>query len=179
MSSEKYRILEFNQYIKSDKMPYIIYADIHSLIRKIEGCTNNPENSSTTKIGEHIPCGYSMSTIGRFDNIENKHTLYRPKDCMKTFCESLRGNAQNIIDFVKKKMFTLTKEELKSHQDETVCYISGKKIIKRFANDKNYRKVKDHCHYTGKYRGAAHSVCNLKFNVPNEIPLVFHNGSNL
>ena len=38
--------------------------------------------------------------------------------------------------------------------------------------------VRDHCHYTGKYRGTAHSICNSKFNVPNEIPVVFHNGSN-
>ena len=49
---------KFNQYMKSDKMSYIIYTDIESLIRKIDGCTNNPENSSTTKIGEHVLCGY-------------------------------------------------------------------------------------------------------------------------
>ena len=60
MPSEKDNILEFNQYMKSDKMPYIIYADIESLIRKTDGCTNSPVNSSTTKIDEHIPCGYSM-----------------------------------------------------------------------------------------------------------------------
>ena len=42
----------------------------------------------------------------------------------------------------------------------------------------NYRKVRDHFHYTVKYRGAAHSICNLKFTVPSEIPLVFQNGSN-
>ena len=60
-------------------MPYIIYADIESLVKKIDGCTNNLENSSTTKIGEHIPCGYPMSTIWTFDSIENKHTLYRGK----------------------------------------------------------------------------------------------------
>ena len=71
-------------------MPYIIYADIESLIRKIRGCANNPEKSSTTKIGEHIPCGYSISTIWRFDHIEDKHTLYCGKDCMKKFCTSLR-----------------------------------------------------------------------------------------
>ena len=46
------------------------------------------------------------------------------------------------------------------------------KILK----DKNYRKVSDHCHYTGKQRGAAHSICNFKFNVPNKIPTVFHRG---
>ena len=58
MPSEKDNILEFNQYMESDKMPYIIYADIESLIKKIDGFANNPENSSATKIGEHIPCGY-------------------------------------------------------------------------------------------------------------------------
>ena len=62
--SEKDNILEFNQYIKSDRMPCIIYADIESLIRKIDGCANDSENSSTTKIGEQIPCGYSMSKFG-------------------------------------------------------------------------------------------------------------------
>ena len=63
MQSEKDNTLEFNQYTKSDKMPYIIYADIVPLIRKIDGCANNPENSPTTKIGEHIPCRNSMPTI--------------------------------------------------------------------------------------------------------------------
>ena len=72
----------------------------------------------------------------------------------------------------------LTKEELKSHQDAKVCCARVKKFLKKFANDKNYRKVKDHCHYTGKYRGAAHSICNLIFNVPIEILAVFHDGSN-
>ena len=75
MPSEKDNILEFNQYVKSDKMPYIVYADIESLIKKIDECANNPENSSTTKKGEHIHCVYSMSTIWVFDHIENKHTL--------------------------------------------------------------------------------------------------------
>ena len=49
-------------------------------------------------------------------------------------------------------------------------------IKKKFVNDENYRKVTNHCHFTGQYRSAAHSICNLRFNVPNEIPVVFHNG---
>ena len=97
---------------------------------------------------------------------------------MRKFCESLREQKKNIIDFEKKKILTLTKEELKSHQNPKVCYVCGKRFLKKFANDKNYWKVRDHFHYTGKYRGAAHSICNLKFNVPNEIPVGFHNGSN-
>ena len=97
---------------------------------------------------------------------------------MKRLYESLREHAKNIIDFEKKNMLPLPKEELKSHQDAKVCYICGKRFLKKFANDKNYRKGRDHSSYTGKYRGEAHSICNLKFNVPNEIPVAFHNGSN-
>ena len=70
----------------------------------------------------------------------------------------------------------LPKEELKSYKYVKVCYICGKRIIK--FKDKNYRKDRDHFHYTCKYRGAVHSICNLKFNLPNEIPVVFHNSSN-
>ena len=49
--------------MKSEKIPYIIYADNGSLIKKTDRCANNPKNSSTTKIGEHIPCGNSMTTV--------------------------------------------------------------------------------------------------------------------
>ena len=75
MTSEKDNISAFNQYMKSDKMPYIIHVDLESLIKKIDGCANNLENSST-KIGEHVFCGYSMSAIWAFVHVEIKHTLY-------------------------------------------------------------------------------------------------------
>ena len=107
----------------------------------------NPENFSISKTGEHILCAYSMSTIWAFDHIENKHTLYNGKDCMETFREFLREHAKNIIDFEKKKMFLLTKEEPKSHQDAEVCYICGKKTLKKLSKSINYWKVRDHCHY--------------------------------
>ena len=44
--------------------------------------------------------------------------------------------------------------------------------------DKNYHKVRDHCHYAGKYRGPAHSICNLKYSASQKVPIVFQNGSN-
>ena len=92
------RILEFNQYQKSDKAPFIIYADLECIIEKIEGCKNNPRNSTTTKVSEHIPSGFSMSTISLFRSIENKHDVYRGKDCVKKFCELLREHAMKIIN---------------------------------------------------------------------------------
>ena len=102
MLSEDTKMLEFNQYHKSYKAPVVIYADLGSLTEKIDGCKNNPENSFTTKVGKHIPSGFSMSTISSFKNIENRHDVYRGKDCMKKFCESLREHAMKIINFKKK-----------------------------------------------------------------------------
>ena len=119
-----------------------------------------------------------MSRIWAFDHIENKHTLYRGQDCMRKFCESSREHAKNVIDFKKKNMLPITKEELNSHQDAKKRYICGKIILKKLSKSLQYVKVRDHCHNTGKYRGAAHSICNLKFVLLNEIPVLFHNGSN-
>ena len=94
-----------NRYHKSDKAPFIIYADLESLIEKIDGCKNNPENSSRTKLNELITSGVSMSTILSFKDIGNKHKVYRVKDYMKKFCESLREHVMEIINFEKKNEF--------------------------------------------------------------------------
>ena len=82
------------------------YADLESLIKGINNCKNYPEKYSTTKIVEHIFCGFWMSAVWAFDNIENKHSLYRGKYFMKTFSISLEENAANVIHFEKKKDFT-------------------------------------------------------------------------
>ena len=63
MPSEDTEMLEFNQYQKSDKAPFIIYADLACIIEKIVGCKNNPENSSTTNVTERIPSGFFVYNI--------------------------------------------------------------------------------------------------------------------
>ena len=68
---------QFKQDMKLDKISYIIYDYLESLIRKIDGCANNPQNSLTPKIDELIPHGYSISTMWAFNRIENKHSLNR------------------------------------------------------------------------------------------------------
>ena len=97
---------------------------------------------------------------------------------MKKFSESLGDYANNVIDSEKKKKLPLTKEEVKSHHDAKICYICGKRILKKFADDKYYRKVRDNCHFTDKHRDAAHSICNLNLNLPKEIPVILYNGLN-
>ena len=93
---------------------------------------------------------------------------------MKKFCEDLRIHATKIINYEKKKIIPLTAEEKINYNDQKYCYICEKEF--GTIDKKNY-KVRDHCDYTGKYRGAAHNVCNLRYKVPEEIPVVFHNGS--
>ena len=83
MPYEDSKIVEFYQYYKSYKTASIIYADLESLIEKIDGCKNNTEISSTTKVFEYIPSDFSMSAILSFKDIENKHDVYRGKDCIK------------------------------------------------------------------------------------------------
>ena len=72
---------------------------------------NNPENSSTTNVSEHIPLGFSVSAISSFRSNKNEHDVYRGKDCMKKFSEFLREHPMKIINFKKKKMKLLTKEQ--------------------------------------------------------------------
>ena len=102
---------------------------------------------------------------------------------MKKFCKDLKEHATRIINYEKKKIIPLTKEGKINYNDKKVCYICKKEFdtidttkSSSLEHKKNY-KVRDHCHYTGKYRGAAHNICNLRYKVPNEIPVVFHNGS--
>ena len=72
-------------------------------------------------------------------------------------------------------MIPLTDEENKSYKKQKVCFIC-KKGFSTNNDNKKYHKVRDHCHYTGKCRRAAHSICNLRYKTPKEIPVVFYNG---
>ena len=128
MSSEVIKILEFNQYQKSDKAIFIHYADLECIIEKTDGCKNNPENLSTTKVSEHIPSGFSTFTIYLFRSIKNKHDVYIGKDCMEIFCESLREHAMKIINFREKKMKLLTKKQQESYENAKICCICKEKF---------------------------------------------------
>ena len=107
-----------------------------------------------------------MSTISEFDHIEDKHTLYPEKDSTKKFWVSLKEHAKSIIDFEKKKVLPLTRNELEKLIDADVCYTYGIRFLKNLSKNINYQKVRDDCHYTGNYREATHSICNLKLMSP-------------
>ena len=159
---------------KSMKLPFVIYADLECLLEKMSTGIYNPNESSNTEINKHAPSGYSIFTHCSFDESKNKLNYYRKDDCMNKFCKDLRKHVTKIISYEKKKMIPLTTKEKIYHNKQKICYVCKKEFHN---NDKKNYKVRDHCHYTGKYRGAAHNICNLRYKIPKEIPIVFHNGS--
>ena len=170
--------IKYNNKIQSRRKIYkvsiYIYADFECLLEKISTCYNNLEESSTTEINKHTPSGYSLFTHCSFDKTKNNLDYYRGDNCMEKFCKDLREHATKIINYEKKDMIPLTKKEKKHHNKQKVCYICKKEFN---TDDKKHHKVKDHCHYMGKYRNAAHNICNLRYKIPKEIPIVFYNGS--
>ena len=99
---EENNILKYNHREKSVKVPFVIYADLESLLKNrlkiiIDPCYNDPKKSSLTKVNEHIPSGYSLFTKCSFNTTKNKLDYYRGKDCMEKFCKDLKEHATKII----------------------------------------------------------------------------------
>ena len=171
LPNEENKFKKYNPGGKSLKMNTVIYADFESIL--VPNNTYSKENSSDGVIDKHIACGYSINVVDNHSN-RCKQTYYRGDDAISRFCKEIRAIAYEKISFYKRQMIELTLEERKEYKDATYCHIY-KKV---FGDKKKHRKVRDHDHYTGKYRGATHSICNLRYSAPKDIPVLFHNGTN-
>ena len=89
-----------------------------------------------------------MSTIASFKDIGNKHGIYKGKDCMKKFSESLREHSMKVINFKKKKTKSLTNKQQESHENAKICYIYKANFEDNNIKDEKSHKVRDHYHYT-------------------------------
>ena len=108
------------------KVPFIIYANLESLLEKMNTSHNNPKTSSKTKINKHTPSGYSLLTHCSFDTAKNKFDYCRGKNCKKNFCLDLKEHATKIINYEKKRNYTITKRRKKTDREQKVCYICKK-----------------------------------------------------
>ena len=152
------------------KVPFVIYADFESILVPLSGAPNNPEMSSTRGINVHQPSGWCMYSKFTYGRVTNPFKQYRCRDCVSKFCETIIAEAKRLYESAPKKpMDKLTNEENVEFITAKECHICFKKFSPKD------RKVRDHCHYTFKYRGAAHSSCNLRYRIPDYIPVVFHN----
>ena len=102
MPTEDNEILKYNHREKSLKAPFTIISDLECLPIKEQSCQNNPEKSYTERKAKHEPSGYSMSLICLFNPKENRHDVYRGRDCIPKFSKDLKELATEIINYKRK-----------------------------------------------------------------------------
>jgi len=170
MPKEGQNILKFTNHHKQMRVPYIIYADFEALNISIEGCAGNPEKSYTRQIAKKVPCSYCY-VVARSDDVAKDPVLYRGEKAVEHFLVSLQAELQEIREVLRKPAdMIMTGTDQKAFCEAADCHICGEALV----ND----RVRDHCHITGKYRGAAHNACNLKLRIypgKTKVPEVLHN----
>ena len=166
---EKGTMLKFKNYHRSEKVPFIVYADFECFIKPIQSCDPDDKDIYTKQYQKHEPSSFCYY-IKCFDDkvYEPKLVSHTGKDAAQKFVEMLEEDIREITSIPEKEMIFKTQEKLQ-YEKETRCWICKGKF-----DDKDV-KVRDHCHFTGRYRGAAHNSCNLKYRKPNFTPVVFHN----
>ena len=164
--------LKFNKFLHSEKAPFAIYADFESLIKPIDNCDPDPNKSYTKKHQKHEPISFSYYIKSFNESVyESRLRGYikeKPEDpdAMDIFINWLEEDVKAIAN-IKVKPMIFTEEDKQKFINASYCWICGEEL----GND----RVRDHCHYTGRYRGAAHNSCNLKYRKPNNISVFFHN----
>ena len=173
--------LRFKNFRYSEKAPFAIYADFESLIKPMDNCDPDPNRSYTKKYQKHEPISFCYY-IKCFNNTLCKEifnddtkrkqlksyikTKPEDPDVIDVFIKWLEDDVKFLANITQKKM-VFTKENEKQFNMASDCWICGEEL----GND----RVRDHCHYTGCYRGAAHNSCNLKYRKPESVPVFFHN----
>ena len=164
--------LSFKNFRYSEKAPFAIYADFESLVKPMDNCDPDPNRSYTKKYQKHKPSGFSYYIKSLYEDVKKseKRTYIKTKeeepDAEDVFVKWLEEDVKEIANIEPKKII-FTREDEKQFNTSSDCWICGEEL----GND----RVKDHCHYTGRYRGAAHNSCNLKYSKPKGVPVFFHN----
>ena len=164
--------LRFKNFLHSEKAPFAIYADFESLIKPMDNCDPDPNKSYTKKYQKHEPISfcYYIKSFNESVYKSKKESYIKEKpedpDAIDIFIKWLKEDVKDIAN-IKIKPIEITKEEEKQFYKASDCWICGEALGKD--------RVKDHCHYTGRYRGPAHNICNLKYSKPNSISVFFHN----
>ena len=118
-----------------------------------------------------------LSLVNAVDNT-NQEFLYRGEDAVNVFC----NNRNEIRDDIKERMhenkeIEMTDEDKEAFNNAAHCFVCGEEFRNTYKTEKEaekYKKVRDHCHFTGRYRGCAHSICNLNYcSKQIKIPVFF------
>ena len=177
----KNSILKFQNYFKKFPIPFVIYADFECFTIPINSCQPNPDKPFTNTYQKHEPSSFCIYLKALDEmNTNFKPVFYTKKtpdeDISEEFIKHVVKLTHKIYKdyYDKPKPHNLSSQEEKEFLSATKCHICEQKL----STDEKKRKilkVRDHCHFTGKYRGAAHNECNLKCRKPLILPVIFHN----
>ena len=174
---KKGTMLSFKNYHRKMRVPFVVYADFEAFTGSISTCSLSDDKSYTKQYQVHKPCGFSYYIKcyddGLFPPVLKHYTIEKQDvNVAELFVKSLEEDVIDIYDKFKcKKKMKITKKEERDFQKATVCHICEG----TFSDKEEEVKVRDHCHLTGRYRGAAHNKCNLKYKLPSFYPVIFHN----
>ena len=160
----------FQNHHKQLPAPYIIYADFEALTTKVEGPELDPTKSNTQRTQHHEACSYCYVKV-RCDGKTEAPVEYRGPDAAEHFLRALQEEERGIKGVLSNpQAMLMTRADWETHRTARRCHVCDGLL--------EGDSVRDHCHITGKYRGAAHSACNLKLRLDPKtttIPVVFHN----
>ena len=170
---KKDTLIYFKNYHKKLPIPFVAYADFECFTYPMSSCSPNPEDSYSYNYQKHEPSGFCIYVKGIVDKRIKSITYTKTsedEDISKIFVEKLVEITKGIYNdfYCRPKPLRLTKEEQELFKKEVNCHICMGEL-------KTHDKVRDHCHFTGKYRGAAHNLCNLRCKKPLVLPVIFHN----
>ena len=169
--------VSFKSYSKTVKHPFVIYADFECFTTPVETVNNNSNKAYTAKYQKHEPSGFCYYVKCSEEGVYDKEPVLFTKenehdDVSKRFVKCLEGTLKEIVElYDNPKSMKFGESDREMHNLSTRCHVCQHDLTVNGELD----KVKDHCHLTGRYRGAAHSKCNLAIRNPKFIPVVFHN----
>ena len=173
----KNTMLCFNNYLKKFPIPFVVYADFECFTKPMNTCSPNPEYSYNYNYQKHEPSGFCFYIKGIVPDTMFEPILYtktKSTDDIAVIFVSKLAKVTNKIynDFYRRPIpLKLTHAEQISFDKAKTCHICKKELL----TDNGVNKVRDHCHFTGQYRGAAHNSCNLQCRKPMILPVIFHN----
>ena len=158
------------------RVPFIVYADFESFIKPTDSCLPNGAGSYTHKYQKHTPSSFCYFVKCFDDTVYSQRALAftaenEDDDVAQIFVDTLEDNIKQIYNQVKfpKKMI-FTKVDAERYSNATTCHICDCEF-----SEGDDIKVRDHCHFSGKFRGAALNSCNINYKAPKFFPVVFHN----